>query len=215
VPAVHAVRVLDLPVAEGLIGQRCPIETQATPTDAELLRAISAGDREASGVFVARHLSRVWRFVRALAGDQAADDAVQETFVAVLRHAGGFRGDADATAWVLTIARNATSRGARRRAGEPGRWENVDDLGLAAGWGDPERLAVRSEERDALMRAMQGLSEEDREVLWLRDVEGLDGPAASAVLGAELGAVKSRLHRARLRLMAALTSPAGGSDEAR
>lgn len=83
-------------------------------------------------------------------------------------------------------------------------------LGLQAGWGsdNPEALALAAERRDTLARALESLSSGDREVLILRDIEGLRGPEAAEVLGLGERALKSRLHRARLRLAVALRSGA-------
>ena len=79
-------------------------------------------------------------------------------------------------------------------------------LGLEAGWGsnDPEALAIAAERRETLQGALRTLSSDDQEVLILRDIEGLRGPEAAEILGIGERALKSRLHRARLRLAAAL-----------
>jgi RNA polymerase sigma-70 factor (ECF subfamily) len=65
-------------------------------------------------------------------------------------------------------------------------------------------LAIAAQRREALQRALDELEPADREVIVLRDLEQLDGESAAAVLGLALPAMKSRLHRARLRLAAAL-----------
>lgn len=107
----------------------------------------------------------------------------------------------------MTITRNAASRIHRRRVGEPKLHVPLHELGESAGWGasdDPEYLASQEERRALLQRALGTLSEEDRSVIVLRDLEGLAGPESAAVLGLPLPTMKTRLHRARLRLMAAL-----------
>lgn len=180
--------------------------------DRALLARCAAGDRDACGAFLARHLDAVHRFARAVAGDEvAAEDAVQETFLAALRSAGSFQGEG-ARAWLLTIARNAVHRQHRRRAGEPPRFEPLDALGAAAGWGaeddGPEAALLDAERRAAFGAALDALSPEDREVIVLRDLEGLSGDEAAAVLGLPLATMKTRLHRARLRFAAALRTGA-------
>lgn len=88
--------------------------------------------------------------------------------------------------------------------------EPLMTLGCEAGWGtdNPEAMAIAAERRNALTSALQSLSSGDREVLILRDIEGLNGPEAAEVLGITSRALKSRLHRARLRLAKALRASA-------
>jgi RNA polymerase sigma-70 factor (ECF subfamily) len=107
----------------------------------------------------------------------------------------------------LAIAR---SKLLMARRGAQGRTESTDDatlemLGLRAGWGaplDPEALAARLEEKAVLERALASLDDEAREVVTLRDLEGLSGEETAQALGLSLPAMKSRLHRARLALVA-------------
>ena len=90
-------------------------------------------------------------------------------------------------------------------------------LGLDAGWGsdDPEAIAIAAERKGALRKALALLSAEDREVLILRDLEGLRGSEAAEVLGIGERALKSRLHRARLRLAVALRGFVPEDDDVR
>jgi RNA polymerase sigma-70 factor (ECF subfamily) len=85
------------------------------------------------------------------------------------------------------------------------------ELGVRAGWSaeDPEALVARAEDHERLAWAIAALAPSDREVLILRDLEGMSGEETARVLGLELQGMKSRLHRARLRLMGALRE--GGS----
>jgi RNA polymerase sigma-70 factor (ECF subfamily) len=183
-------------------------DTEGVLTDAELLGRAAAGERAAFDAFVTRHERAVFRFARAAtAGPAAAEDVLQETFLAAWRAAGSFEGRSAARTWLLTIARNQAWHHRERAARLP-----VDDgaelpeLGEAAGWGaeSPETEALRSERRALLARALEALSPEDREVLVLRDLEELTGEETAAALGLSLAATKSRLHRARLRLAAEL-----------
>lgn len=176
--------------------------------EAKLIVAVAAGDRAAFETLVARHQAAVFRFARTIVhAPSEAEDVLQETFLAAWRGAATFRGESAVRSWLLTIARNAALRHGRRRSGEPEVMEPLDVLGERAGWGDgsdPETLAIRRESRDALQQALDGLSPDDREILLLRDVEGLSGEETAAVLQVGVTAMKSRLHRARLRLSAAL-----------
>lgn len=82
----------------------------------------------------------------------------------------------------------------------------LPELGEAAGWGDrnPEEGVLRSQRRECLARALEALGPEEREILVLRELEELTGEATAAALGIGLATMKSRLHRARLRLAAEL-----------
>jgi RNA polymerase sigma-70 factor (ECF subfamily) len=187
--------------------------------DLSLLRAAETGDAAAFDLLVARYEAPVFRFVRSLLRTDAdAEDALQQTFLAVWRTVSSGKarktGEASVRSWLFAIARNNAYRGARRRAGEPAQHESVEQLGKEAGWGqqgDPEALAAALESRARLAAALAALPDEQREVVVLRDVEGLTGPETAAVLGIDLGAAKSRLHRARLALRAQLREE--GSDE--
>lgn len=177
-------------------------------SDGDLLRRTADGDRAAFEAIVQRHASAVLRLARFMtANPSLAEDVLQQTFLAAFRSAGGFRGQATARTWLLTIARNAVYKATQKQAREqPTEAEPLAKLGADAGWGsvDPESLAVLAERRQTLQRALAQLSDADREVLTLRDIEQLNGADTCEVLGIELRAMKSRLHRARLRLAASL-----------
>ena len=179
------------------------------PTDDALLSLARAGDRAAVGALVRRYRSVVYRFARRLVTDPAlAEDVMQETFLAATGSLDTFRGEGSLKAWLLSITRAKAGEARRRKAGEPSSFESagsLDELGARAGWGhalSPEELAARVEQRTLLERGLSGLSPEEREVVLLRDVEGLSGEQVAAALGLSLAAVKSRLHRGRLRLLA-------------
>jgi RNA polymerase sigma-70 factor (ECF subfamily) len=173
--------------------------------DPELLYGAASGDAQAFEAFVVRHREAVWRFARSLTRDPAsAEDALQDTFLSAWKDAAGFKGEQSAVGWLFSIARHAVYRQHRGRAGEPEQMESLADLGEAAGWGaqvDPlDDLVVQ----DEVGRAMARLSLEDREVLLLREIEGFSIDECTDLLGIGRPALKSRLHRARLRFMAHL-----------
>jgi RNA polymerase sigma factor (sigma-70 family) len=115
------------------------------------------------------------------------DDAVQETFVAVLRHLRSLREPAAMKGWVRRIAVHEAVKAARRRA-----WPTPpDEL--------PETPEPTPDVDTALdvQSTLTRLSPEQRAVLVLRDVDGLSEEEAAEVLRLPVGTVKSRLHRAR------------------
>lgn len=180
--------------------------------DRSLIDRVARGDHFAFEVLVRRHGPAVRRFARALTDDASADDVTQDAMLDAFRGASGYRGESSVRSWLFTLARNRAFHhrsAARRRALSD---TPLIELGVAAGFGqNPERLAEAVERHDAVVAALSRLAPEEREVLVLRDIEGLTGDEAAAVLGVELTAMKSRLHRARLRLMTALRE-IGGHD---
>lgn len=180
-------------------------------TDRELIARTAEGDRRAFEELVERHAAAVLRLAVAVTGDaSAAEDAMQQTFLSVYRHASGFRGDASVRTWLFTIARNAAYRLQAKAEREEPVEEPLMQLGVDAGWGteDPEAIAITAERKEALREAISALSPADQEVLILRDLEGLSGADAARILDVGERALKSRLHRARLRLAVALRTHA-------
>ena len=88
--------------------------------------------------------------------------------------------------------------------------EDVDALALRAGWGDTvfEEVAAH-EAADQANRALAALDEDDRALLTLRDLQGWTGAEVAAALDLPLATMKTRLHRARLRWMAAVREEVG------
>ncbi|HET9554646.1 MAG TPA: RNA polymerase sigma factor [Anaeromyxobacteraceae bacterium] len=171
-------------------------------TDEALIRRSAAGDRAAFDQLVGRHGDALYRFAgRQCGSEREAEDALQDGLLAAWRGASTWRGEAAVRTWLYQVVLHACRRRTRRRSGEPAHHDSVEEAeGLAADDVSPdERVAARQAAR-ALEAALASLPEEAREVLLLRDVEGLSGAEAAAVLGVGLAAMKSRLHRARLDL---------------
>ena len=193
--------------------------------DAELIAAAREGDAAAIEALVARYQPLVYRFGLRMCGEaDAAGDVVQDTLLSLARSVSGFRGEAALSTWLFTVARRACLRRRRRRQSEPARLESLETLAeadrtsLVSESRDPEQTLAGQELHDALERAIAALKPAEREVLLLRDVEGLTAPDVARVLGVNVGAVKSRLHRARLAVRAhlepALPPPAATGPDA-
>lgn len=178
-----------------------------TLDDVTLIARVAERDRAAFAALVDRHWAPMWRYAAQLGRDPAAaEDALQETFASVWRGAATFRGES-ARGWLYAIARRALGHELRRRADEAEAVGSIDDLGEAAGWGDAgahDRVLAALEDRDRVRKALAALAPADREVVVLCDVEELSNDEAAAALEIGVPALKSRLHRARLRLIAEL-----------
>ncbi len=173
----------------------------ADPTDEVLVRRSAGGDRAAFTALVTRHEAPLYRFaVRTCGGEREAEDAVQDGLLAAWRGAATYRGESSARTWLFQVVVNACHRRHRRRAGhtEPAPMEAA--AAVAAEQSGPDERAGARQVGRAIDLALAGMSAEAREVLLLRDVEGLSGDETAAALGVGLAAMKSRLHRARLEL---------------
>ena len=170
------------------------------------LRDAGRGDRPAFEALVAATAPAVWSLMQRLtASETVAEEALQETYIALWRGADRYRGDGSARAFIFGIARKHAARTWRRRAGEPTATESLSDLAEQAGWGeDPEALAMHAEDRRLLLAAAATLSQTDQDVLTRCDLQGEEPAEVARDLGVPVGTLRVRLHRARLRLMAAL-----------
>jgi RNA polymerase sigma-70 factor, ECF subfamily len=192
----------------------------ALAQDADLIEAARRGDGDALETLILRYQPRVFRFgLKMCRNVEDAGDIVQETLLALARKIGDFRGDASVSTWLFAIARNACIRRRRRSKFAPAREESLEhlDAGLREGIADPstgpERAVFGHEIEQRLADAIDTLEPGQREVLVLRDVEGLSATEVAEVLGIQVDAVKSRLHRARLIVRARL-APALGAPPA-
>jgi RNA polymerase sigma-70 factor, ECF subfamily len=178
------------------------------PGDDALLRRSAIGDRDAFDAFARRHQGQVFRYLRASFDTDVVDveDALQETFLAAWKAASAYRGGASARGWLFAIARNAMRARFRRRQEVAHDHDTLEALGLAAGWGrvDEQAEVAQIEAREVIDRGLAALGPDDREILLLRDWQGMSGDEVCALLELSLPAMKSRLHRARLRFCAAV-----------
>lgn len=189
-------------------------------SDAVLVDRAAAGDEPAFATLVARHQASVFRLARAMTrSHQSAEDVLQQTFLAAWQALPRFRGDSSVRTWLLTIARHAAWHRQQDASRDAIDDTPIDELGVRAGWGavGPEELAMRAETRDRLTAALARLEPDDRAILTLRELEELSGDETANALNLTLSAMKSRLHRARLRLAAELraTTHEGGPHAAR
>ena len=190
--------------------------------DVTLLDRARAGDRQALEDLLARHQRRVYRFGLKMCRDEEdAKDVLQETLLAVARNVKDFRGASSVSTWLYTIARSFCIKKRRRSKFAPEQEESLEarEPGLEArDIADPARgpddaLAGRQIE-GALEQAISALEPMYREVLVLRDVEGLTAPEVAQVIGITVEAVKSRLHRARVAVREAIAPLLGVPPEA-
>ncbi len=154
------------------------------------------------------HLDAAYTLARYLMRDDAAaEDVVQEAFLRALRYFDRYRGG-DARAWILAIVRN-TSHTWRKRQGRPVVEFDERVHSDAVETQTPEAALLRAADRDMVRRALDQLPLDQREVIVLREIQGLSYKEIAAVAGTPIGTVMSRLARARQRLEQLLGVAAG------
>lgn len=169
--------------------------------DAEIVRDVIRGDREAFAGLVARHERAVWATAwRVLRDDHAAADAGQEAFLQAFHRLDSLRRPERFGVWVLRIARREAVRMARSRARHPGC--SLDASGVDPPQdrdGASTRLPADAEE---VLSAVAGLPEHERLVVVLHYLDGRPVAEVAAALGRPVGTVTKQLSRAvgRLRL---------------
>ena len=152
------------------------------------------------------HLDAAFNSARWLTrNDSEAEDVVQDACVRAMRFFSSLRDD-DARAWLLTIVRNTWySRVSHRATLSTGRPLNEAEDEWPDHALDPEERLVQQHTVSLVRRALEQLPVDFREVIVLREIEGLSYQEIAAVAGVPIGTVMSRLARARERLQTALT----------
>ena len=172
----------------------------------ELALAAARGDDHALEMLVRAYHDRVHRFgLRACRDAFDADDAVQEAFVLLSRRPDVMR-DPGTLSWLFTVVKRTCLRllrpfvRERRALGERTSEEVVDDQTLA-----PDVALERFELVRTVHEAIAALAPDERDVVLLRDLEGLTGEETARALGVSETAMKSRLHRGRASVRAFVT----------
>ncbi len=162
--------------------------------DQDLLDRARAGCEESWTTLYRRHRGRIYRFALHMCGSaDMAEDAVQETFLALLERMDRYdesRGTLEA--WLLGVARNKVLRLLERDR------EAIHDTEPS---GNLLSEMAKSESIGAVRKAVLGLPASYREVVVLCDLEEMEYTEAARILNCPLGTVRSRLHRARQMLM--------------
>jgi RNA polymerase sigma factor (sigma-70 family) len=164
-------------------------------------------------VVVLPHLSAAYRLARYLTRNDAdAEDVVQEAFLRALKYFGGFRGEgaSQSRAWLLAIVRNTTHTWQRRHRADASTTEFDETVHSEAITDEhPGSVLSRGDLRETLADALDRLPPDFREVIVLREIEGLSYKEISEVVDVPVGTIMSRLSRARKRLQQALIASDG------
>ncbi|MBI5015888.1 MAG: sigma-70 family RNA polymerase sigma factor [Deltaproteobacteria bacterium] len=197
--------------------------------ESQLVERARGGDFDAFEVLVGRSEAKAYNHLLRLVGNtEDARDLLQETYLSAYKNLSAFKGDSSFGTWVYRIATNHALMRLRKKqpqevaiddvqipTHEELKGRNISDWAI-----DPKEAVLRKELREVLQEAIQGLPPLYRAVVVLRDVDELSTEETAAALGITEGAVKTRLHRARIFLREALapymgTETAGADSRAR
>jgi RNA polymerase sigma-70 factor, ECF subfamily len=177
--------------------------------DDALLAALHEGDEGALSTLLSRHAPAVYRFGMKMCRDpEDAKDVLQDTLLAAARGLRDFRGASSLSTWLYSVARSFCIKKRRRSKHAPDETVSLDQDAVGQDAISPaiapDEAAAGRELGVALDAAIAALDPIYREVLILRDVEGLTAPEVAEVLDVTVDTVKSRLHRARADVKAKL-----------
>lgn len=175
-----------------------------------LIRRVQSGDTSAFEPLLTAYEKGVYNLcLRMVRNPADAEDLAQETFLKAYRGIAGYRGESKFSVWLYRIASNLCLdflRQQKRRPTAPLTVEDEDgdlrETELADGRLQPERLLEQKLTGDSLRRGLDALPPEFRQVLLLRELQGLSYEEIGGILGLESGTVKSRIFRARKKLCA-------------
>ena len=175
-----------------------------------LVRRVQSGEAEAFEELVRAHEKTVYNLALRLVGNpQDAEDMAQEAFLKVYRSLPEFRGESKFSVWLYRIVSNVCLDHLRRQGRRPASSLTTEDEdGEEQQWDvpdesqSPERLLEQKLTREAVQRGLETLPEDQRQILLLREIRGMSYEEIGAALDLEPGTVKSRIFRARKKLVA-------------
>lgn len=174
----------------------------------ELIAAVLAGDADSFEPLVIEHQKKIYNLALRMTGDpDDAFDVTQDAFVRAYSSLKDFRGESAFGSWLYRLASNLCLdflRSKKRHAvlslSEEDGELDISDLRFS-----PESELERAELRDAVSRGLERLPAAARQIIVMRDVSGLSYAEIAEILGLELGTVKSRIARAREKLIGILS----------
>lgn len=180
--------------------------------EAQIVRKVLEGDVNAFEMLVVEYEKNVYAITQRMTGNaEDAADMTQETFIKAYNSLSSFRGDSKFSVWLYRIATNVCLDFLRSRSRKPTVSLSMEDddgeemqLDIADESQSPEMLLERGLTRDAVRRGLNALPPDYKQILLLREIQGLSYDEISDVLDLEVGTVKSRIFRARKRLCAFL-----------
>lgn len=182
-------------------------------SDQELMRIVQAGDYSPASEIYDRYSGRIYNFAfRFLKNAEAAEDATQEVFVKMMRHASQFNGDAKLSTWLFSITANWCRDYLRKADNKAKETDDVLVTLPASSDHAPDRNLEQRENEERVRRALNALTAEQREAILLSRYQGLSYAEIAQIAGCSEGAVKTRVFRAMETLKKTLIGEMGGGD---
>jgi RNA polymerase sigma-70 factor (ECF subfamily) len=178
--------------------------TQAE-TDEQLVRKSQEDDERAFGELVSRYESKVYSLaLKMLRNPEDAEDVLQDTFLRAYRGIKSFKGNSTFSTWIYRITANSALMRLRKRQLPTVSIDDADEreapINIADWAPGPVEQILNQETQAAMTEAIEALPPEFRQVFVLRDIEELSNAEVAEILDLSVAAVKSRLHRARLKV---------------
>ena len=202
------------------VTRRGVVASPHVSAEAELVERLRAGDEAAFATLVREHHASLVRLAATFVGSTAvAEEVAQETWLAVVRGVHRFEGRSSFKTWLFHILANRarTVAGRERRAEPVGDEEVLERFDARGHWAEPpvawsDRVDDRITAQQlvpAVREALSSLPATQRQVLVLRDVEGISAHEVAGLLGVSDGNQRVLLHRARSKVRAALEAGVG------
>jgi RNA polymerase sigma-70 factor (ECF subfamily) len=181
--------------------------------DQELMRIVQGGDFSPASEIYDRYSGRIYNFAfRFLRNAEASEDAVQEVFVKMLKHANQFHGDAKLSTWLFSITANWCRDYLRKSDNKPKESDDVLVTLPTPSELAPDRTLEQRENEKLVRKALEALTAEQREAILLSRYQGLSYAEIAQIAGCSEGAVKTRVFRAMETLKKTLAGEARGGD---
>lgn len=179
-------------------------ELKSVPDEALVARA-QEEDERAFGELIERYETKVYSLaLKMLRNPEDAEDVLQDTFLRAYRGLKSFKGHSTFSTWIYRITANSALMKLRKKQLPTVSIEDADEretpINIADWAPGPVEQLLNQETQEAMADAIEALPAEFRQVFVLRDVEGLSNADVAEILDLSVAAVKSRLHRARLKI---------------